>query len=353
MKQYIFTPGPTPMSKETLLLGKKQVPYFRNKYFSNIVLESKRLLLKLANAPKNSEVIFLTASGSGAMEATVINLFDSNDNVMVINSGGFGERFVKICEIHKIPHKNIKIKHNQKIDFKNLKTIKADGFLINAHETTTGRFFDMKKIGKFCKKNNLLNIVDAISCFTTDKIDMKKHHIDALIISSNKGLALPPGLAMVILSPKALARIKNSNTLYFNFKDYIDNIQRGQTPFTPAISVMIQLHAKLKHLDKIGIKKQIRKAKKLSKYFRKKISVLGYEFYTKNMPNAMTALKVPKNQDALKIIDDFEKKYNIILTPSGGKLKHKLIRVSHLGEMDKKYIDILIKRLKHYHKKSK
>jgi aspartate aminotransferase-like enzyme len=71
------------MSKETLLLGKKQVPYFRNKYFSNIVLESKRLLLKLVNAPKNSEVIFLTASGSGAMEATVINLFDSNDNVMV------------------------------------------------------------------------------------------------------------------------------------------------------------------------------------------------------------------------------------------------------------------------------
>lgn len=350
-KQYIFTPGPVPMSRRILKIGSRQVPYFRNESFSNKMFESKKLLLKLVNAKKNSEVVFLASSGTGAMEASIINTLSKDDEAIVVNSGGFGQRFVDICENHKVKVDEIKVSKDEDINFEKIKVDNQKAFVVNAHETTIGKLFDLEKIGKFCKEKSILNIVDAISTFVCDEIDMKKQNIDVLIISSNKGLALPPGLSMVVLSPKAIKSLKNTQTLYFDFKDYISNIKRGQTPFTPPVSILLQLNERLKEIDNIGIKKVNEKTKKLAKYFRKKIKSLPYEFYVENMPNAMTTLMVKDKVKAYEIVDYFEKNYNIILTPSGGELKDKLIRVSHMGNMSKKYIDVLINHLKKYHKK--
>ena len=349
MKQYIFTPGPVPMSKKILSIGGEQVPYFRNESFSKMMLECKDNLLKFANAPKGSEVIFLASSGTGVMEASVKNLLDSSNNTIIINGGGFAQRFVDICNINNINNHSVKLKKNEPINFKKLATLKADSLIINAHETTIGRLYDLKKVGNFCKKNSLLHIVDAISAFVCDDIDMKKQHIDALILSSNKGLALPPALAMVILSKKALKNLKDTKEIYFNFKDYISNIQRGQTPFTPAISIIKQLHFRLEELNNIPKKQRYDKVKKLSSYFRNEIKKLPLKLYLKDMPNGMTTLKPTDGKLAYKIVEDFEKKYNIILTPSGGELKDKLIRISHMGNMDKKYVNILINNMYKYY----
>jgi aspartate aminotransferase-like enzyme len=204
-------------------------------------------------------------------------------------------------------------------------------------------------VGKFCKNNNLLHIVDAISTFVCDEIDMKKQNIDALILSSNKGLALPPGLAMVILNKKALKNLKDTKEIYFNFKSYLDNIKRGQTPFTPAVSIIKQLHFRLNELNAKSKKQRYHKVKELASYFRKSIRKLPLKIYLKDMPNGMTTLTPTDGKLAYKIVEDFEQKYNIILTPSGGNLANKIIRISHMGEMDKKYIDILIKYLYKYY----
>ena len=348
-KQYIFAPGPVPMSKKILKIGSKQLPYFRNEYFSKIVLECKKDLLTLTNAPKDSEVIFMTSSGTGAMEAVIMNLLSKDDNAIIINGGGFGQRFVDICNTHNIPNFDIKINKDENINFEGLSFFHANTFIVNAHETTIGKLYNLNKIGQFCKKNNLLNIVDAISTFVCDEIDMKKQHIDALIISSNKGLALPPGLGIVVLSPKAILKLQEINSIYFNFKSYITDIQRGQTPFTPAISIILQLNKRLKELRKQTIVKANKKTKKLANYFRKNIKDLPFEFYVKNMPNAMTTLTPTDGKLATQIIEEFEERYNIILTPSGGDLKEKLIRVSHMGNMNRKYIDVLINALKQYY----
>ena len=348
-KQYIFAPGPVPMSKKILKIGSKQLPYFRNEYFSKIVLECKKDLLTLTNAPKDSEVIFMTSSGTGAMEAVIMNLLSKDDNAIIINGGGFGQRFVDICNTHNIPNFDIKINKDENINFEGLSFFHANTFIVNAHETTIGKLYNLNKIGQFCKKNNLLNIVDAISTFVCDEIDMKKQHIDALIISSNKGLALPPGLGIVVLSPKAILKLQEINSIYFNFKSYITDIQRGQTPFTPAISIILQLNKRLKELRKQTIVKANKKTKKLANYFRKNIRDLPFEFYVKNMPNAMTTLTPTDGKLATQIIEEFEERYNIILTPSGGDLKDKLIRVSHMGNMNKKYVDVLIDALKQYY----
>lgn len=350
-KEYVFTPGPVPISRKILKIGSKQLPYFRTDEFSKVVFECKKDLLELVNAPQNSEVIFMTSSGTGAMEASIINLLSNKDKAIVINGGGFGERFVEICNFHNIFNHNIKIEKDEDINFEALKNLEANSFLVNAHETTIGRLYNLKKIGDFCKENNLLNIVDAISTFVSDKIDMQEQNIDVLITSSNKGLALPPALGIVVLNPNALKKIEKSSSYYFDFSSYLKDIKRGQTPFTPAISIILQLQKRLKELKKIGIKKENKRVEKLAKYFRENIKDLPFEFYVKNMPNAMTTLTPKDGKFASKIIEDFKIKYNIILTPSGGDLKDKVIRVSHMGDMNKRYINVLLRALKDYYKK--
>jgi aspartate aminotransferase-like enzyme len=201
---------------------------------------------------------------------------------------------------------------NDRIDFHVLNSIKANTFMVNAHETSTGRLYDLNEIGQFCHKNKLLNIVDAISAFVCDEVDMKKQHIDALILSSNKGLALPPGLAMVVLSPRAIKRIKDIPSMYFNFKSYLSNIKRGQTPFTPAVSIIKQLHYRLKELNNLTIKKSVKNTESLAGYFRKNIQHLPLKPYLQQMSNAMTSLTPTDNKKADEIIEDFEKRYNII-----------------------------------------
>jgi aspartate aminotransferase-like enzyme len=348
---YIFTPGPVKMSKEILDIGAKQTPYFRNSEFSDVVFYCENTLLKMLEAPKDSKVIFLTASGTAGLESVVTNLLDADDNALVVNGGGFGARFVDICNLHDVKHFDFRVKDTNLSDISTLAPKQRfSSLLVNAHETSVGHLYDLKALGEYCKKNNLLYIVDAISMFVTDAISMQKDEIDAVIISSQKALALPPGLTMVVLSPKALKRVKDVKNLYFNFKDYLENGQRGQTPYTPAVTIMLQLEARLKQIrEDGGAQKSIKKAKHLAEYFRQKIKPLPLKAYSPFMPNAMTTLTPTDGKSAFQIVEDLEKNYKIMVCPNGGELKDKIFRVSHMGDMDEAYVDILIDALFDYY----
>ncbi len=350
LNKYIFTPGPVRMYEETLQLGSIQTPYFRNEAFSKVILECEQNLLQLLNAPKASRVVFFTASGTAGMEAIVQNLLNKNDEAIVINGGGFGQRFVDLCKLHNIKHFNHKLTHDNLSDTNQLNGYnRATAILINAHETSVGLLYNMENVGKFCKKNNILNIVDAISLFVTDELDMKKQNIDALIISSHKGLALPPGLTMVVLSPKAIQKINSPSMMYFDFNSYIGDGKRGQTPFTPAITILLQLHARLNQMKKDGISFHIDKAKNIADYFREQISSLPLKEYSHYMPNAMTTLTPTDGRSAYEIVKDLDKKFNIVLTPNGGELRNIIFRISHMGNMDRDYINVLINALHEYY----
>jgi len=350
INKYIFTPGPVKMSDDILAIGAKQTPYFRNNEFSKIILECEANILKITNAPKNSRVLFLTASGTAAMEATVQNLLANDDKTLVINGGGFGQRFVDICKLHQKTYVDFKVLNNNLLDTKYLKEYKnIKNLLINAHETSIGLLYNLNSIGQFCKKNNILNIVDAISMFITDELDMQKFNIDALILSSQKGLALPPGISMIVLTPNAIGKLQAQTSLYFDFQSYLDNGLRGQTPFTPAVTILLQLHERLKQIIENGIKNEVLKAQKIANYFRKSIELLPLQLYNEYMPNAMTTLTPSDSKKASNIVKDLDEIYNIIVTPNGGELKDKIFRVSHMGAMTKEYTDILIDALYDYY----
>lgn len=348
---YIFTPGPVKMSKEILEIGAKQTPYFRNSEFSDVVFYCENALLEMLEAPKGSRVIFLTASGTAGLESVVTNLLDADDNALVVNGGGFGARFVEICNIHEVNHFDFKVKNTDLSDIALLAPKQSfSSLLVNAHETSVGHIYDLKALGEYCKRDNLLYIVDAISMFVTDEISMQKDGIDAVIISSQKALALPPGLTMVVLSPKALKRVKDVKSLYFNFKDYLKNGQRGQTPYTPAVTIILQLEARLKQIQKDGgVIKSIKKAKHLAEYFRQKIESLPLKAYSPFMPNAMTTLTPTDGKSAFKIVEDLEKNYKIMVCPNAKELRDKIFRVSHMGDMDEAYVDVLVDALFDYY----
>lgn len=343
----IFTPGPVKMSDEILEIGAKQTPYFRNDQFSDVTFACEKGLLEMVNAPAGSKAIFLTASGTAGMEAVIINQLDANDNALVVNGGGFGARFVDICARHAIPHTDFKVKDTNLGDIDKLAP-EGDhtALVVNGHETSIGLLYDLPAMGAYAKHNDLLFIVDAISMLVTDPLDMQQSNIDVVIASSQKGLALPPGLTMVILSPRAIERLKDTSSLYFDFRDYLKNGERGQTPYTPAVTIMLQLEARLKQIDRRGgIAQCIANANEVAGYFRESIKALPLKECTSYMPNAVTALSPTDGKSAMDIVTTLEQDYKVMICPNGGAERDTIFRVSHMGEMSKEYTDILIDAL--------
>ena len=347
----IFTPGPVKMSEEILQVGAQQTPYFRNSEFSDVTFACEKGLLEMCNAPEGSKVIFLTASGTAGMEAAVMNLLTKDDNALVVNGGGFGARFVTICDTYDIPHTNFRVKNTDLTDIETLAPQDSyTALVVNAHETSVGHIYNLEAMGDYAVKNDMLYIVDAISMLVTDPLDMQQANIDVVIASSQKGLALPPGLTMVILTPKAIQKLHNINSLYFNFKDYLKNGERGQTPYTPAVTIMLQLEARLNQIKKRGgIGQSIAKAQEVANYFRQSIKALPLREYTPYMPNAMTTLTPTDGKSAMDIVTDLETKYKVMVCPNGGDQRDIVFRVSHMGEMTKEYTDILINALYDYY----
>lgn len=347
----IFTPGPVKMSEEILQVGAKQTPYFRNSGFSDVTFACEKGLLAMVNAPQGSKVIFLTASGTAGMESAVMNLLNERDNALVVNGGGFGARFVDICATHGIPHSNFQVKDTNLTDIETLAPDETyTALVVNAHETSLGHLYDLDAMGDYASKNDMLYIVDAISMLVTDPLDMQQSNIDVVIASSQKGLALPPGLTMVILAPKALNKLQSINSLYFNYKDYLTNGERGQTPYTPAVTIMLQLEARLEQIKRRGgITQSIAAAKEVADYFRNSIKALPLKEYTPYMPNAMTTLTPGDGRSAMDIVNALEQRYKVMVCPNGGAQRDIVFRVSHMGEMTTEYTDILIDALHDYY----
>ena len=205
-----FTVGPVMSDDVVRAIGAEQVPYFRTPEFSAVMLENEKLMKKFAKAGDDARAVFITGSGTAAMEATVMNVFDKTDKVLVVNGGSFGQRFVELCQIHEIPYEEIKLEKGKALKKEQLDMYDGKdftGFLVNVHETSTGVHYDIEMIGEFCKKNGIFLVVDAISSFLADDFDMNKLGVQVMITGSQKALACPPGVSVIVLSDEAVKRV--------------------------------------------------------------------------------------------------------------------------------------------------
>lgn len=349
----LFTVGPVQMYDNTLKVASEQIPYFRTMEFSKIVLNIEEKIKKMVFTDISSKVALLTASGTGAMDSVICNCLDENDKVLIINGGTFGNRFCELCKIYKIAYDEINLKFEEKLSQKHFE--KLDGtqytaLLVNIHETSVGQLYDINIIKNFCKKNNIFLIVDAISSFCSDIYKMDENNIDCTIISSQKGLALNPGMSIVVLSDRLYnQKVKNKpiKNMYLDLNLHIENIKRGQTPFTPAVEILLELNERLNYIDQYGIENVIANTEKIAKYFREKIVSSKYKnirILEYNLSNTLTPIYF-SDGNAKIIFNKLKDLYGIYVTPSGGKLENNLLRIGHLGNLKEKDYDELIEKI--------
>lgn len=345
-----FAVGPVQSSEEVLAVGAEQVPYFRTAEFSQVMLENERIMLQLADAPEGSRTVFLTGSGTASMEAAVINTLDGSDKALVVNGGSFGNRFAQLCAIHEIPYEEIKLEPGRTLTEQHLAPYENAGFtafIVNLDETSTGVLYDIDLISDFCTRNGLYLIVDAVSAFLADPLSMEKSHVGLMLTGSQKALACPPGISLIVLAPEALERVEriDPHCMYLNLADALKNGERGQTPFTPAVGTLLQINVRLRELAERGLEDELARVAARCRQFREGIANLPFELFAETPATAVTSLRVKEGVSTEDINNVLKSEYGIWICPNGGELGKHMFRVGHIGALSEADVDALLKAL--------
>lgn len=344
-----FTIGPVQSSDAVRAIGAEQVPYFRTAEFSSLMLENEQLIKKFAHATEDSRVVFMTCSGSGGMETAIMNCLTPQDKALIVNGGSFGERFVELLTLHRIPFTEIKLEPGKALKPEHLAPFEGKGytaFLLQKHETSTGVHFDINLVADFCRRNSCFLIVDTISTFLCDPFDMAATGAGVMITGSQKALACAPGIAVMALAPSALERIEKTQCCcqYLDLKLALSNMDRGQTPWTPAVSILRQINVRLKEIDAAGgDSAEIARCAELAKNFRDKLVEynLPFEIISESLSNAVTPLH-PTTQSAFELFLKIKDEYDMWICPNGGSMKDTVFRVGHIGYLHKEDYDKLL-----------
>lgn len=331
-----FTVGPVMSDSEVLAIGSEQVPYFRTPEFSEVMLQNEKLFLQFVDAPKGSRSVFITGSGTASLEATVANVLSSEDKALVVVGGSFGKRFSQLCDIHGIPHDDIKLPFGSTLTPEILGQYDQKGYtvlLVNIHETSTGVLYDASMLSSFCKRNDMLFIVDAISAFLADSLSMADLGVDVFITGSQKALACPPGVSLLALSSRAIDRViaNDPGCMYLDLRLALKNGERGQTPFTPAVGTLLQINKRLNVIaENGGPSVEVERVASLARDFRSRITGLPLEQVSPAPSNAVTVLH-PTRASARDIFVTLKDQYGIWVCPNGGELADRVFRVGHIG----------------------
>ncbi len=339
MKRRLFTPGPTPLPEEVRLAQAKEIVHHRGNKFAEIFKEVRQGLKDVFQTQE--EVFVFTASGTGAMEAAVANLLSSGDRVLVIKGGKFGARWAEIAAAFGVQVIPLDVEWGSAPDPGLIKKkltaheeIKA--VFTQLVETSTGVVYDIKAIAQSVKPTGAILVVDAISGLGAQSLPTNEWGIDVVIGGSQKALMIPPGLAFVTLSPKAWNFVESSNIprYYWDFKKVRKALDKNQTPYTPAVSLICALRESLRLLKKEGWGNVLARHARLAEATRKAALALGLRIFSKVPSNVVTAIEVPPQIDANELRTMMRDRYGVEVAGGQEGLAGKIIRIAHLGWMD-------------------
>jgi aspartate aminotransferase-like enzyme len=293
--------------------------------------------------------MILTGSGTAAMETVALNFLRQDDKALVVNAGTFGQRWCDLCAVHGISYEELRLEAGEDLDLDRLTSALSKNVTVlfaTAHETSTGALFDIEAIGRATNGLGVFLVVDAISTVCADRFLMDDWHVDVAVVSSQKGLALPPGLAFIAMGARALSRLENiqPRTLYMNVREYLSNQKRGQMPFTPAIGLFIQLHQRLLDIKEMTLDHLIRQHHEKACEFREALKTLPFDTLPARPSNALTAVTCGAF-DAQEIVHTLRTEHAMEVAPNGGDLKNRVFRVSHMGEHPPEDLKALVKAL--------
>jgi aspartate aminotransferase-like enzyme len=340
MKQRLMTPGPTPVPEEALLELARPVFYHRSPEFRQLLGEVNDDLAHVFQT--RNPIVTLTASGTGGMEGSLATAIPPGGKVICLIAGRWGERWKNICKAFGFECIVVSVPYGKALPPDLLtQALKqhpdAAAVCATLCETSTGVGLDIEGYGKLVAATPALLIVDAISGLGAMECRCDDWHIDLCVTGSQKALMMPPGLAFVSVSDKAVKAMERNTAarvFYFDLRKYLAKLKESDTPWTPANTLIKALRVSLRRLRSEGIENVWARHERLAEAARAGMTAAGLELFAERPAAGMTVVHVPKGIDGNELLKKLEKQYGLKLANGQDTLKGKIIRLSHMGYCD-------------------
>jgi aspartate aminotransferase-like enzyme len=338
MKRYLLAPGPTPIPPEVLQAMAVPIIHHRAPEFEALFAEVRRDLRLLFQC--KNDVLMFAASGTGAMEGAVVNTLSPGDVAVVVRGGKFGERWGEICQAYGVRVEPIDVPYGKSVDPAAVAAALqrqpgAKAVFATHSETSTGALHDIPALAAIVRGTPSLLVVDAITSLGVMDVPTDAWGVDIVVAGSQKAVMLPPGLAFAAVSDKAWARVAESRLpkYYFNFAAERKAIEKNQSAYTPAVSLVVGLRESLRLLLAEGLPNVFARQERLARATRAGVQALGLELFADNPSPACTAVKAPAGIDGGAIVKGFRQR-GITIAGGQGSMKGKIFRISHMGYVD-------------------
>ncbi len=345
-------PGPTPCPAEVLEAMGRQMINHRSPEFAAIVNRTTEKLKELFQT--KNDVFILTGSGTGSMEAAIVNTLSPGDKVLSASNGAFGDRFADIAQSFGADVNRLTFEWGTPVDPKAIRRVlKAEpeikAVLVTHNETSTGLTNDLAAISSVIKEFDKLVIVDAISALGSIDLEVDAWQCDVVVTGSQKGWMVPPGVAMVSVSKKAWQAYNEAKMprYYWDFNKAKSFLEKAQTPWTPPVSIFFALDVSLDMLLAEGMKNVFERHARIAALARNGIKSLGLSLLAdeRYASNTITAVRAPENMDVREFLKILREEYDIVLAGGQGKLSGKIFRIGHLGWVTEDDINQVLKML--------
>lgn len=340
MKYRLYTPGPTSVPEATLLELAKPVHHHRTGEFRAMFAEVQKLLQYVFQT--KSTVYTLTGSGTATAEAGIINTLAPGAKALCVVNGKFAERWAQVCTTYGIEHKDLKLEYGEHATgamiASELKAAKYDAVILVHSETSTATVCDLEAIGKAVRASgDTLLIVDGITSIGALPFKMDEWGVDVAITGSQKALMLPPGLGYLALSDRAWAAIEKNKArqdFYLDMKKYKKSMADGDTPFTPANTLIEAQAVSLRMIQQETIEGVWKRTHAVAEAFRQGMKALGLELFSKYPADSVTAVKYPEGVTDKEFRGQLKSKHNIHIAGGQGTMEGKIFRLNHMGYTD-------------------
>ena len=354
-KQNLRTPGPTPVPSDIVEAMSNPMIDHRGPEFLEIITEATEQLKQVFMT--TNDLFILTASGTGALEAAIVNTLSPGDKVLSASAGSFGDRFTEMVETFGADVQRLNFEWGSPIEPDAIRTalqaepgIKA--VLVTHNETSTGVTHPLQAIAEVVKGEfHKLLLVDAVSSLACVPLPVDGWNCDVVATASQKGFMIPPGLAFITVSKTAweAAETATMPRYYFDLKAASQFLERGQTPFTPNVALMYGLSLALDKLPEEGMENVFERHARISQLTRDGIKDLGLELLVSDeayASNTVTAIKIPEGVDGSMLRNLAHNEHNLVLAGGQGKLTGHIFRIGHLGHVTREDIEEVLETLR-------
>jgi len=338
MKKYqLMAPGPTPVPPNVLLAMAQPMIHHRTAAYDALFAEIRAGLKRLFQT--SQEVIPFASSGTGGMEAALVNTLSPGDTALVLSAGRFGERWEDLGKAYDINLIRVSAPWGETVSAQAMtealqRNPAAKAVFMTHSESSTGVLHDVRGMAGVTRGTGAICVVDAVSSLGIADLSMDAWGVDIVVAGSQKGLMLPPGLSFCALSEKAWGHVRASRLpkFYFNLTEEAKAVAQGEAHFTPAVSIMLGLREVLRMLDEEGLANVFRRHDRLARATRAGVEALGLALFPKATPTpSLTAVVAPPAVDSENVLSTYSTSHNITIAGGQGKLKGKVFRLGHMG----------------------